>query len=369
MAHSTIMLAAAGSGKTYHIANYLNPAQKNLIITYTRQNVANLKREIKIIHGEIPNNTQVLTFTSFIYRWLLKPIEPILNIGDRTAIITNGVEIFKEPPPQRINGKQNNKYFKQDDYRHYINNQKYYSPRMSCLVLAQSKEVKRIIIDRLNKYCDQLYFDELQDFMGKDFDLLSMFIKEKKVNVFAVGDFHQHSVSKSNFMASKPFIKKDKSYISKDEYKLLFKGIDIDETTLIKSRRVPNEICNFISNKLNIHIQSSSIIKGHYELLEEDSKIIDALEDNSIVKLFFNNSRKYNCSPTINWGYSKGDTYNKICIILTKAFESLFEEEFSYAQLTVAQINPFYVAMTRATNEVYFIKERDFKRHKEKYTI
>lgn len=56
-------------------------------------------------------------------------------------------------------------------------------------------------------------------------------------------------------MASKPFIKKGKSYISKDEYKL-----------------------------------------------EEDLKIIDAIEDTSIIKLFFNNSRKYNCLPTINWG-------------------------------------------------------------------
>lgn len=370
MARSTIMLAAAGSGKTYYIANHLNLNQKNLVITYTKQNVANLKREIKNIHGEVPKNTQVLTFSSFVYRWLLKPFEPILEIGSSTVIITTGVEINKEPEPQSIKGKPNYKYFKQDDYRHYIYNQKYYPSRMSSLVLAQSKEIKKIIIERLYKFCDQIYFDELQDFMGKDFDLLSMFVKETNVKVFAVGDFYQHSVSKSNFTASKPFMKKGKIYISKDEYKLLFKGnVDIDESTLIKSRRVPEKICNFINNKLGIHIQSSSVVKGHYELLETDSKIIEVIEDTNIIKLFFKDSRKYNCLPTNNWGYSKGDTYQKSCVILTKTFESLFEEDFSCAHLTPVQINPLYVAMTRATDELYFIKEKDFKRFKAKYTI
>ncbi|NOU63208.1 AAA family ATPase [Paenibacillus sp. LMG 31461] len=368
MARSTIMLAAAGSGKTYYIAKHLNPTSKNLIITYTKQNVENLKREIKIIHGELPKNTQVLTFTSFVYRWLLKPFEPILTIGDRTALITTGVEIKKEPEPQRINGKINHKYRKQDDYRHYITNQKYYPSRISSLVLAQSKEVKKIIIQRLFKFCDQLYFDELQDFMGKDFDLLSMLIKERNVKVFAVGDFHQHSVSKSNFTTSKPFTR-GKDYISKDQYKLLFKGTDIDENTLIKSRRVPREICDFISTKLGIHIQSSSIVKGHFELLEENSRITEVIEDINVTKLFFRDSRKYNCLPTINWGYSKGDTYQKTCIILTKTFESLFEENFSCDHLTPAQINPLYVAITRVTNELYFIKEKDFKKHKKKYAV
>jgi len=363
------MLAAAGSGKTYYIANHLNPKHKNLVITYTKQNVANLKREIKIIHGEVPKNTQVLTFSSFVYRWLLKPFEPILEFGKRTGMITMGVEITKEPEPQSIKGKPNYKYYKQEDSRHYIYNQKYYASRMTSLVISQSKTIKNIIIERLYKFCDQIYFDELQDFMGKDFDLLLMLIKEKNIKVFAVGDFHQHSVSKSNFTASKPFMK-GKIYISKDEYKILFKGkVNIDESTLIKSRRVPEEICKFIYNKLGIDIQSSSIVQGHYELLETNSKIIQVLEDTNIKKLFFRDSRKYSCVPTINWGYSKGDTYQKTCIILTKKFESLFEEDFSCANLTPAQINPLYVAMTRATDELYFIKEKNFKIFKEKYTI
>ena len=241
---------------------------------------------------------------------------------------------------------------------------------MTSLVLAQPKETKKVIFQRLYKFCDQIYFDELQDFMGKDFDLLLSLVKDKNIKVFSVGDFFQHSVSKSNFTSNKPFIRKGKLYISKEEYKSLFKGkIEIDEVTLNKSRRVPQEICDLIKNKLKIDINSSSDVKGHYELLCTDFKISEVLENQNIVKLFFRDSRKYNCSPTINWGYSKGDTYKKSCIILTKTFESLFEKDFSCDHLTPAQINTLYVAMTRATDELYFIKESDFKRFRAKYLI
>lgn len=92
----------------------------------------------------------------------------------------------------------------------------------------------------------------------------------------------------------------------------------IDETTLINSRRVPKEIGSFIQNKLQINIESISNIQGNYELIEDINKINEILKNQAIVKLFYNNSKNYNCLPNINWGYSKGSTYKNICIILTK---------------------------------------------------
>lgn len=251
-------------------------------------------------------------------------------LKNKTALLTTGVEIFKNPEPLSISGRPNPRYFKKEDYRHYLYNEKYYSSRMSELILAQSKEVLKMMFERLEGFCDHLYFDELQDFMGKDFDLLILFVRDSNLNVFAVGDFHQHSVSKSDFTARKPYIKKGEKFLSKEEYKLLFKGkATIDETTLVKSRRVPEKICTLISSKLGIYLESSSPVEGHYELLEDESKISYTLEDSTTVKLFYNNSTKYSCSPAINWGYSKGDTYKKSCIILTKTFDSLFEDDFS----------------------------------------
>ena len=369
MANSKIILAAAGSGKTYYIANHLDSNKNNLVITFTRQNVSNLKNEILKSHNKIPTNTQVITFSSFIYRWLLKPFEPILVVGDKTGIITSGVEIIKEPPAQRIDGKPNYKYFKKSDHRHYIFNNKYYSSRMADLITSQPKEVKKLIKERLHKYCETIYFDELQDFLGEDFKILTSLLKDSNIEVMAVGDFFQHSVSKSNFTSNKPF-KKSKDYISKDDYIKLFKGdIEVDEITLSKSRRVPSNICDFIMNKLKIVIGSISHVEGHYALLTEENKIIEVLDSSEIVKLFYSNSSKYSCEPVINWGYSKGDTYQRTCIILTKTYETFFEEKFSCENLTPSQINTLYVAMTRATHELFFIRESDFKKHKKNYLL
>lgn len=157
---------------------------------------------------------------------------------------------------------------------------------MSTLFTKQPANIKKLIYKRLSHLCDQIYFDELQDFMGNDFKILSLLLKEKTLTVSAVGDFHQHSVSKSDYTSTKPF-KKGKHYISKTDYKLLFKedNVEVDETTLMNSRRVPKIICDFISTKLNVPINSCSSINGHLELLTNEEKIYAILEDNDIHKL------------------------------------------------------------------------------------
>ncbi|QLG40554.1 hypothetical protein HW560_22265 [Paenibacillus sp. E222] len=370
MARSTIMLAVAGSGKTYYIANELDPTLNNLVITYTKQNVENLKRELILKYGSIPSKTQVLTFSSFVYRWLLKPFEPVLEIGDKVGLISEGVEIFQEPEPLRKLGSYNPKYVRQNNHKHYILKKKYYSSRMSSLFLSQSPLVLKMILQRLQFFCNHIYFDELQDFMGDDFKLLVKLIKTPNLQLFAVGDFNQHSVSKSDFTATKPFQKTNKRYLFIEEYKQLFgKKVFIDEFSLINSRRVPKEICSVIKKKLGIRIESISEVSGFFKLLLEHSEIVGVLNDPTVVKLFYNNSQIYNISPAINWSYSKGDTYEKCCIILTKTFDDLFDEHFSYNNLSPMQVNTLYVAMTRSTHELYFIREKDFKKIKSNFLI
>lgn len=291
----------------------------------------------------------------------------MLKIGDLEGISSIGVEVHKSPEPQSIQGKPNPKYIKKEYLKHYLYYQRYYSSRMSSLFNEQKNIVKKTILERLIKFCDCVYFDELQDFMEADFNLIQFFIKHKGIEVITVGDFYQHSVSKSNKTASKPF-KKGKTYISKEDYKSLFPASTIiDETTLIKNRRVPKEICEFIKTKLQIHIESISTVKGHFELVNDSEKIKEMLSDQSIHKLFYQESSKYACTPNINWGYSKGDTYKKTCIILTNTFNGLFDDDFSIMKLSSTQINTLYVAITRATHEVYFIKETDFREFKNNF--
>src|SRR5690625_3076658 len=120
MANSKLVLAVAGAGKTYYIADNLKEQERNIVITFTNKNVENLEREIIEQYNRVPDNTLVMTFSSFVYRWLIKPIEPHLVVGDITGINSKGLDLYT-PLEKPWNGKEyNHKYYKKDHHRHYL---------------------------------------------------------------------------------------------------------------------------------------------------------------------------------------------------------------------------------------------------------
>src|SRR5699024_2868821 len=122
--------------------------------------------------------------------------------------------------------------------------------------------------------------------VGADYDLLKQLYNLKKPYVLGVGDFNQHSVSKTNYTTTRPF-KKQKRDISSIEYIDGFgKKIDVDITTLTKSRRVPEATSEFIREKLIINIGTRSEETVCILLLTDGSDIekkINALDVDNIV--------------------------------------------------------------------------------------
>ena len=89
-------------------------------------------------------------------------------------------------------------------------------------------------------------------------------------------------------------------------------------------------------------------------------------DDDSIVKLIYKEANKYNFK-VVNWSYSKGGTFDSVCIILTDTFENIDDEEFFCDKLSKITINKLYVALTRTKGNLYIIKQSDFKKAKTKY--
>ena len=367
-----IILAVAGAGKTYHICHSIDPTKKNLILAYTNENIHNIENELCDAHKGVPELTTVMTFDSFVYRHLICPYEPsIAEHFSCPAFISSGICTIDPPPKQITNAKgrmvANPKYITKDKLRHYITNQgQYYCATLSELVLQVKKGrdslVKRAAA-RLNLFYDYVLIDEFQDFREHDYELIMTLAKQLN-SVMLVGDYYQHSVSATN-NSGKPF-KKRKGDVGYSEFisELQSEGFNVDTTTLSKSRRCSAEICDYVSKKLGINISSQDEHDG--SVIWADDLAVEILNNKQIVKLIFKEADKYSFQA-LNWSYSKGDTVDAACVILTDRFDRLDSEDFSIQGIPVSTINKLYVAMTRSRGDLYLMKSSIFKKFKDLY--
>lgn len=367
-----VILAVAGAGKTYHICHAIDPAKRNLILAFTHENVFNIQRELIDAFGAMPELTTISTFDSFVYHNLILPYEPSIGAHfNCEQFVSKGITTI-DPPPQRVksgggNMVPNVRYFAKDKLPHYVDRGlRYYCATLSELALQVRCGRETLVsraAKRLNLFFDEICIDEFQDFREHDYDLIVKLSKALN-NVTLVGDYYQHSVSGQN-NHGKPFAK-GKVEIEYEEFleKLKKEGFEIDEKSLCVSRRCAPAVCSFVSEKLGIQIISSGHSEGKVILIDEDPVAI--LLDDSITKLVYSNSDSYTF-PSMNWSYSKGDTMESVCVILTDKLEKLPEDGFSAKGLSRSTINRLYVALTRSRGDVYLIRASVFNPVREKY--
>ena len=260
-------------------------------------------------------------------------------------------------------------YFKKDRLARYITKRRqYYCATLSELVLQvkQNREslVKRVAA-RLNLFFDCVLIDEFQNFREYDYELIVALARQLNDAVL-VGDYYQHSVSATN-NSGKPF-KKKTGDISYDEFVTELKsvGFEVDSTTLDRSRRCSAEVCEYVSEKLGICINSYKETMGAVIWVDENATAI--LEDQQIVKLVYKDATNYSFRA-MNWSYSKGDTMDAVYVILTDRFDQLDNSSFSSKGIPVSTLNKLYVAMTRSRGNLYLIKASTFRGLRNKYTV
>lgn len=361
-----VILAVAGAGKTYQICHEIDPIKRNLILAFTHENIHNIQKELCDAHGSVPELTTVSTFDSFVYHQLILPYEPsIAEHFGCPKFVSRGICTI-DPPPKTIKNARgkpvaNPLYKKKDRLLHYVTIRgQYYCATLSELVLQIKKNreslIKRVAA-RLNLFYDSVLIDEFQDFREYDYELIMALTKQLN-DVVLVGDYYQHSVSATN-NSGKPF-KNKSSEVSYDAFisELTTSGFEVDLVTLDKSRRCSSEICKYVSEKLGISIASCGKNTGAIVWIDENASEI--LDDQQIVKLVYKDAASYTFRA-MNWSYSKGDTVDAACVILTENFEKLSEESFSTERISSSTLNKLYVAMTRSKGDLYLMKASTFK--------
>ena len=331
------MLAVAGAGKTTYLIGKLNEEENFIIITYTNNNYNSIRNAIINKFSYIPKNIKLYTYFSFLYNYCYRPFEREVN--------SKGLQ-FGNIMEKRANSKQ---------LAYYMNtkSKKMYAGRLAklCEIVIDK------IIDRIEKYNQYLFIDEIQDFAGNDFNFIKKLTK-CNINILYVGDFYQHTfdTSRDNNTNINLF-NNYKTYVEK----LCNGTLKIDNNTLIKSRRCTKNVCDFIRENLDIDIYSYDSRESEIKEITDEKEIEEMMSDNSIKKLFYRKSDKY-IGNTGNWGDSKGITYKNVCVILNQTTYKLFKEN-KLKELATMTKNKFYVACTRTKNNLYFISEKSVNRY------
>ena len=335
-----LMLAVAGSGKTTYLISKLDLDHRFLLVTYTRNNYDHLRRSVVGKFGYFPENVKVLKYFQFLYSFCFRPYSGL-------CMKAKGI-CFDFPPKQTRYHRGADAFYKTKAGRMYSN-------RIACYCITNSVEYIR---ERLDKYYDFFFIDEVQDLAGHDFNLLLSIIPNRCESLF-VGDFYQHTYETSNDGNVNHGLYDDfKKYLKKWKNE----GVTIDTETLARTHRCCAEVCVFV-NGMGIAIESTGEATGSVSVVCSEKDADAIIANDNIPKLFLEKSNMFRCA-SMNWGASKGiDAFIDVCVVLNKTTQMLFEQG-KLAELNPRTRNKLYVACTRAHRHLYIMSHKYLEKYK-----
>jgi DNA helicase II / ATP-dependent DNA helicase PcrA len=352
MKENKLMIAAAGAGKTtFLVEEALKQKDGNVLITtYTQANEEEIRKKIIEKNKCIPKHITVQTWFSMLLQHGVKPYQDYL-FKDKIK----GMILVNQPSGLKYYNKRGFPvYYREEETRnHYFNSHnKIYSDKISKFVIRCNEKSNGAVIDRLSRIYSHIFIDEVQDLAGYELEILKLLFKSKS-NILIVGDPRQVTYlthlerkhEKYNQGKIKEFIQNECKNIN----------CIIDEDTLNVSYRNNELICNFSSklypefkpclSKQNDDVPHKGIFLIKEKDVDEYLKIYNPVQLRDNIRVNVNN--KY---PAMNFGNSKGLTFDRVLIYPTRPFVNWLKDHNS--KLKPQSRSKFYVALTRAKYSV-----------------
>lgn len=357
---NTVIVSAAGSGKTTHIIkSAISDTRKIGIFTFTNDNEEQIKSRMHSSKGYIPKNITILSWFSFLLKHGVRPYQSFIE-NDRI----NGINLVSNKSGMRGKGRFGPIYWGEDKpHRFYFDSHmRMYSDKIAKFVVRCNELSKGAVISRLRKLFDAIYIDEVQDFAGYDLEILKL-IMMSGIVVHAVGDPRQCTYQTHIDQKYKKYSGANIVGFFQRECKGL--DIQLDLETLGTSYRNNDSIVN-LSSLLYLELpkpiagnKSVSILQGVHFIPHSCL--------GAYLKTCFATQLRYSSAvkginefyPVMNMGKSKGLEFDSVVIFPTEDMKNwLSGKPTIFKDKTKALL---YVAITRARHSVAIVvPEKEF---------
>ncbi|WPO48678.1 UvrD-helicase domain-containing protein [Pseudomonas sp. S1Bt23] len=237
-----LWLAGAGSGKTHKILTnaiqVIEGGGRVLVVTYTTNNQAELRSRFVELYGKSSERFVVKGLFSFYLEDLVRPYQGVVfpqriittAFTEQNPHIKPGTKLYLKNRGEKLADGSVNPL-------HYLTpcKTKAYTGLLAKLATLVAKLSKNAPAKRLSEIYQRVFFDEVQDLVGWDYDVIKSLSKEMPSALCCVGDFRQ-TIYTTTFGHKAP-----QTPLQKIDY---FKALKFEQYSMPKNRRCIQAICD-----------------------------------------------------------------------------------------------------------------------------
>lgn len=346
MSSNLAILAAAGSCKTQYIIDEAlrDPARQILITTYTNENLAQIRRRLGEAAGIglVPDNISTMSWYTFLISQCAKPYQRSLLEQPNVIRSLN----FHGERKQYVKREQSGRYFLDSNADMYRDGVAHFSHDVNVTSGG-------LVMRRLSEMYDRIYIDELQDLVGWDLEVIEQLL-DAEVGITMVGDPRQRTYSTNRNSKNRKFRGEGfADWLKKRARKCLLEA-------RTKSHRCNQQICDLADSLFPALPATTSLnttVTGHDGIFEiPRSAVADYVNRHRPVILRHSKATDTLGLSAVNFGASKGSTYDRVLIFPTRPMlKYLTTRDPAHA----GSKDKMYVAITRARFSVTFVVGND----------
>ena len=338
-----LIIASAGSGKTtYLVEDALSHAdRKTAIITYTNNNINEIKKKFLKKNGRIPRSVDVVSWYTFLLHECVRPYQ-------RSVYLKRRVKTIHYPEGRSAKGAP----YSDTEHYYFRHGDEIYADKISRFVIDCERNSNGLVTKRLANIYDEILIDEFQDLSGYDLDLLEVFLRAG-IRMVIVGDPRQCTYTTNNSA-------KNSQYRAMGILKLAKKWKEdnlCQIENLARSYRCNQIICDYADSlwpSLARTISHNNNVTEHDGIfVVSTGKVHEYVSRFSPILLRYDRSAKTYGNQALNFGNAKGLEFDRVLIIPHGPIKKYLQS--GDVNDVKGSIEKFYVALTRAKQSVAFL--------------